>query len=467
MAPRVLRNLRIDDVSSVDQGAGRGVRVVLTKRHVDIGKHKDGVPAIYGKPIVFGADLPAEAYAYLKREFTQDERQAAADKGHALPDGSYPIENKQDLKNAIQAVGRAKDPAKAKAHIKARAKDLGATDMLPESWSKRAVLVGIAAVVAEQVAKGAMDFTTAAGMIDAWQDAGELMCALRDALHALDCSMQSIMNDDDVDDKQGAIATSYEQFKTYLDDLAVDDDDTEKRDMANDPAVSPAVQKIIDDAVAAAVAKAAGDKDVKIAKMELELAIAKMSAKHKAYADSLNGDAQKAFAAMTPDQRDAEMEKTQKRAEDDPIYKRMAAENDDLRKRLTAIEDERELDIAKRDAKEMGLTAEDAGIVLMKARRGDREAMKKYEGYMLTLAKSKAAIEKTGKIFAEFGTANTGATGASAHDEIVAKAAELRKSKPDLTEAKAYEHVLLDPANRDLKKRESDERMAKIYRVAS
>jgi hypothetical protein len=31
-SPRVLRNLRIDDVSSVDTGAGRGVRVVLTKR---------------------------------------------------------------------------------------------------------------------------------------------------------------------------------------------------------------------------------------------------------------------------------------------------------------------------------------------------------------------------------------------------------------------------------------------------
>jgi hypothetical protein len=30
--PRVLRNLRIDDVSSVDRGAGRGVRVLLTKR---------------------------------------------------------------------------------------------------------------------------------------------------------------------------------------------------------------------------------------------------------------------------------------------------------------------------------------------------------------------------------------------------------------------------------------------------
>jgi hypothetical protein len=33
--PRVLRNLRIDDVSSVDTGAGRGVRVIMTKRAQD------------------------------------------------------------------------------------------------------------------------------------------------------------------------------------------------------------------------------------------------------------------------------------------------------------------------------------------------------------------------------------------------------------------------------------------------
>jgi hypothetical protein len=42
---RILRRLKITDVSSVDAGAGRGVRVVLTKRHqqeVTLNKlHKD------------------------------------------------------------------------------------------------------------------------------------------------------------------------------------------------------------------------------------------------------------------------------------------------------------------------------------------------------------------------------------------------------------------------------------------
>ena len=69
-----------------------------------------------------------------KKDYTQAERELAGDKGEALPDGSYPIKTVGDLKNAIQAFGRAKDPAKVKAHIKARAKALGREEMVPENW---------------------------------------------------------------------------------------------------------------------------------------------------------------------------------------------------------------------------------------------------------------------------------------------------------------------------------------------
>ena len=71
-----------------------------------------------------------------KREFTDAERAEAADAGQAMPDGSYPIKTVKDLKNAIQSYGRAKDPAKVKAHIIARAKALGKESMIPENWSK-------------------------------------------------------------------------------------------------------------------------------------------------------------------------------------------------------------------------------------------------------------------------------------------------------------------------------------------
>lgn len=69
-----------------------------------------------------------------KREFSDKEREDAAASGEAMPDGSYPIKNGEDLANAVQAYGRAKDKAKAKAHITSRAKALGMTDKLPADW---------------------------------------------------------------------------------------------------------------------------------------------------------------------------------------------------------------------------------------------------------------------------------------------------------------------------------------------
>jgi len=51
--------------------------------------------------------------------------------------GEFAIETASDLKKAIQAIGRAGDPAVAKAHIISRAKTLGATDILPEGWVKK------------------------------------------------------------------------------------------------------------------------------------------------------------------------------------------------------------------------------------------------------------------------------------------------------------------------------------------
>jgi hypothetical protein len=68
-------------------------------------------------------------------EFSTRQRSALAEKGAALPDGSYPIRNASDLRNAIQALGRAKNRAAAMAHIRKRAKALGLEKMLPSSWS--------------------------------------------------------------------------------------------------------------------------------------------------------------------------------------------------------------------------------------------------------------------------------------------------------------------------------------------
>jgi hypothetical protein len=69
------------------------------------------------------------------RDVSPKERKRLADEGNAMPDGSYPIANEEDLRNAIQAIGRAKDPDAVKAHIKKRARALGKEDLIPEGWS--------------------------------------------------------------------------------------------------------------------------------------------------------------------------------------------------------------------------------------------------------------------------------------------------------------------------------------------
>lgn len=73
-----------------------------------------------------------------KKKFSTERREELAKEGEALPGGSYPIENEQDLKNAIHAYGRSKpeDRAKVRAHIIKRAKELGLERLIPEGWSE-------------------------------------------------------------------------------------------------------------------------------------------------------------------------------------------------------------------------------------------------------------------------------------------------------------------------------------------
>lgn len=71
-----------------------------------------------------------------KRDYSTAARRRMAESGEAMPDGSFPIANRADLRNAIQSVGRASNYEAARRHIISRARALGAEDMLPEDWKK-------------------------------------------------------------------------------------------------------------------------------------------------------------------------------------------------------------------------------------------------------------------------------------------------------------------------------------------
>jgi uncharacterized membrane protein YkoI len=80
-------------------------------------------------------EIEAEAAEIaLKRAFSDDKRMSLAKEGMALPDGSYPITSEEDLRNAVQSYGRAKDKEAARLHIMKRAKDLGKENLIPPNW---------------------------------------------------------------------------------------------------------------------------------------------------------------------------------------------------------------------------------------------------------------------------------------------------------------------------------------------
>jgi hypothetical protein len=74
---------------------------------------------------------------YISREV----REGLAKEGKALPDGSFPIRNVEDLRAAIHAYGRAKESHKAdvKKHIIKMAGKLNVRHLVPENWKTNSV----------------------------------------------------------------------------------------------------------------------------------------------------------------------------------------------------------------------------------------------------------------------------------------------------------------------------------------
>jgi hypothetical protein len=80
-------------------------------------------------------------------DFSAEERRRLAARGQAMPGGRFPIRNRADLENAIRAVGRAGGPGGTAADrntvrrwIIRRARALGLTDMIPDTWNSDGTL---------------------------------------------------------------------------------------------------------------------------------------------------------------------------------------------------------------------------------------------------------------------------------------------------------------------------------------
>jgi len=111
-----------------------------------------------------------EDVAYMQQTFddteselaviSREKRMKLADEGRALPDGSFPIRNIGDLKNAVHAYGRSK-PGKrglVRRHIMKMARMLERDDIIPDTWTKGGTTASATSEIVEtQIAAGGLD----------------------------------------------------------------------------------------------------------------------------------------------------------------------------------------------------------------------------------------------------------------------------------------------------------------------
>lgn len=83
-------------------------------------------------------DNPEAKIMLFKRKLSTQEREALAEKRQAMPDGSFPIANITDLRNAVKLFFRATDKPATKRFITRRATELERLDLLPDTWKKSA-----------------------------------------------------------------------------------------------------------------------------------------------------------------------------------------------------------------------------------------------------------------------------------------------------------------------------------------
>ena len=81
--------------------------------------------------------VKADYEALVKAKYNADDLHRMAGNGHAMPDESYPIEDAEDVHNAVHAVGRGENNSHAaiRRHVIARAKALGESAQIPDTWA--------------------------------------------------------------------------------------------------------------------------------------------------------------------------------------------------------------------------------------------------------------------------------------------------------------------------------------------
>lgn len=478
---KILRNLTIREVSSVDRGAGEGVKVMLIKRD-DTVANKSGDASMAETPLteqtlqkmapearaaaieewckrspidtdIAKADADGTPDEVVKRTFTAEQRRQASATGAAMPGGRYPIESKEDLHNAIRAVGRGKGShAAIRAHIMSRARALGLTSELPDDWKTKKSWPG--RVLFEKlglVAKdGATDFNTVQAGVESDEYARGMIAEIQEAVCSLQRSVCSIMCDDECPDKQAALDKTFEQFQTHIQGVVPEGIETAMAAAGlvaagyamnpqgavhkgddNMATIEELTKQLVDSTAALETQKAeTAKRDEQLAKLGHEIVMLKMSPKHKQYmADTgMSEEAQKAFGQKSDDERDDEMDKNPvKKAELPAEIVKALADAEDLRKQFADMQKANALVTFQKRAVAIG-QPEAFGETLQKAFAGDKDAI---ETMVKALEAAHAQI-KAGGLFKEFGSTQSDPGLDTAVGKMAGLVAEVRKADPKL-----------------------------------
>jgi hypothetical protein len=420
--PKILTRLRINEVSSVDRGAGEGVKIML-----------------------------------MKRDFDAKQRRDAARSGAAMPDGSFPIENASDLHNAMRAVGRAKDPAKAKAHIRSRAQALGLTSELSDAFKKDNTMSNRFTDMFAKVFGGGPSTNKE---------------TIEKALDGLTESVSSILADDNDADKAAALGETFKQFGDHLQetltagpavvekeesimDLTVLKKALGLADTATEADVTAAIAKNLADQAALQKAFAKQQQDIAAQYTADEVSYLKANSLDEVNDEDTDGDAakktaKKAFRLASHTERASIMKTAE--PEIPAFAKKLMEDNAALQKRLDSLLSSGELVTLQKAATDALLPATEAETI-QKAYAGDRGAVDKLLGFV----KQANAAAKAGGVFKEFGSSAGNGVDGTAYDELSTLAKNLVSKDPTLTFAKAFAKVYEDPANVEIVKRERGE----------
>lgn len=283
-----------------------------------------------------------------------------------------------------------------------------------------------------------IDFNTAYKAIEAKEYAADVLEEVQEASEALYRSIHSILDDETITDPEKAVKTTIEQFKAHMANLVPEEMEKALSKIAKAIAagnagksetVNKGVIQMADD-----VKKALADKDAEIATLK-DIMKGMFTADEADYLAKASDAEKEKFKGMSAEERKAAMErecgKMTKREELPEDVRKALDENEILKKRLDAIEAEREFEGFKKRAADVGLGEDFAKHlhVIAKASPEAAEAVEK-------LAKAAQAVEKASPLFKEVGSSATNENG-SAQAGLVAKANEIAKAE-NVSFAKAY-----------------------------